>query len=144
MPPSNSTPKKNAIFICTGNSCRSQIAEGLLRSMAGDRFNVYSAGTHPSRVNPMAMAVMEEWGLDLSGHTSDPIDRYLDRGMDIVITVCDHANESCPVFPGDVERIHWSIDDPFMGWTFDTSGLDRFRETRDSLKEKLEEFLKTR
>ena len=135
--------KKKVLFICTGNACRSQIAHGLLRDMAGDRFEVFSAGSHPSRVHPMSVAVMEEVGVDISHHTSDFVDDYLDKGIDIAITVCDNANQSCPTFPGNAERIHWSIDDPFKGWSFDTSQMDSFRETRREIKEKLETFLES-
>ena len=135
--------KKKVLFICTGNACRSQIAHGLLRDMAGDRFEVFSAGSHPSRVHPMSVAVMEEVGVDISHHTSDFVDDYLDKGIDIAITVCDNANQSCPTFPGNAERIHWSIDDPFKGWNFDTSQMDSFRETRREIKEKLEAFLES-
>lgn len=133
--------KQKVLFVCTGNSCRSQIGEGLLKDMAGDQFDVYSCGSHPSRVHPNAIAVMEEWGIDISGHTSDSIDEYLDQGIDIVITVCDNANQACPIFPGDVQRIHWSVDDPFRGWNSDPSQLDNFRETRRELKERLKQFL---
>ncbi len=135
--------KKKVLFICTGNACRSQIAHGLLRDMAGDRFEVFSAGSHPSRVHPMSVAVMEEVGIDIAHHTSDFVDDYLDKGIDIAITVCDNANQSCPTFPGNAERIHWSIDDPFKGWNFDTSQMDSFRETRREIKEKLEMFLES-
>jgi len=135
--------KKKVLFICTGNACRSQIAHGLLRDMAGERFEVFSAGSHPSRVHPMSVAVMEEVGVDISHHTSDFVDDYLDKGIDIAITVCDNANQSCPTFPGNAERIHWSIDDPFKGWNFETSQLDSFRETRREIKEKLEMFLES-
>ena len=135
--------KKKVLFICTGNACRSQIAHGLLRDMAGDRFEVFSAGSHPSRVHPMSVAVMEEVGIDISHHTSDFVDDYLDKCIDIAITVCDNANQSCPTFPGKAERIHWSIDDPFKGWSFDTSQMDSFRETRREIKEKLESFLES-
>ena len=135
--------KKKVLFICTGNACRSQIAHGLLRDMAGDRFEVFSAGSHPSRVHPMSVAVMEEVGVDISHHTSDFVDDYLDKGIDIAITVCDNANQSCPTFPGKAERIHWSIDDPFKGWNFETSQMDSFRETRREIKERLETFLES-
>lgn len=117
------------------------MAEGLLREMGGDQYEVFSAGTHPSQVHPMAVRVMAEWGIDISHHTSDPIEDYLDRGMDIVITLCDQANEWCPTFPGKVERIHWSIDDPFRGWDYNPKNLDPYRETRDELKQKIEAFL---
>lgn len=138
------TKKPKVLFVCTGNSCRSQLAEGLLRDMAGDRFEVFSAGSHPSRVHPASIAVLAEWGIDISHHTSDPIEEYLDKNIDIVITVCDNANQVCPVFPGNVERIHWSIDDPFKGWSADMEFMDRYRQTRNEIKERLENFLKTR
>ena len=137
------TKKKKVLFICTGNACRSQIAHGLLRDMAGNRFEVFSAGSHPSRVHPMSIVVMEEVGIDISHHTSDYVDDYLDEGIDIAITVCDNANQACPMFPGEVERIHWSIDDPFKGWNFDTSQMDSFRQTRREINERLETFLET-
>ncbi|HIB52869.1 MAG TPA: arsenate reductase ArsC [Candidatus Marinimicrobia bacterium] len=134
--------KKKVLFICTGNSCRSQMAEGLLRDMAGDRFDVFSAGTHPSKVHPMSTAVMAEDGIDISEHTSDFIDDYLNKGIDIVITVCDSADSLCPSFPGDVERIHWSIDDPFQGWDIKNNKIDSYRETRDILKKNIKELIK--
>ncbi len=137
------TKKKTVLFICTGNACRSQIAHGLLRDMAGNRFEVFSAGSDPSRVHPMSIVVMEEVGVDISHHTSDYVDDYLDEGVDIAITVCDNANQACPMFPGEVERIHWSIDDPFKGWNFDTSQMDSFRQTRREINERLETFLET-
>ena len=99
------------LFLCTGNSCRSQIAEGLLRHLAGDRFQVFSAGTYPSRVHPCSIEVMQEWGIDISSQTSDHVDDYLEEGIDIVISVCDDAQQICPTFPGDVKRIHWSIEE---------------------------------
>lgn len=133
--------KKNVIFICTGNSCRSQMAEGILRDLAAQHFNVFSAGSHPSRVHPQSIAAMNLWGLDISSHTSDHVDLYLDRGMDIVITLCDNANEICPVFPGNVERIHWSIDDPFRNWDFNPQTLDPYLKTMETIKARLEDFL---
>ena len=133
--------KKKVLFICTGNACRSQIAHGLLRDMAPDQFDVFSAGSHPSRVHPMSIAIMEEVGIDISHHTSDFVDDYLDVGIHTVITVCDNANQVCPTFPGDVERIHWSIDDPFRGWSFNANQLDSFRETRRDIRCRLESFL---
>ncbi|MBT3675205.1 MAG: arsenate reductase ArsC [Candidatus Marinimicrobia bacterium] len=134
-------PKKKVLFICTGNACRSQIAHGLLMDMAGDRFDVFSAGSHPSRVHPMSIAVMDEFGIDISYHTSDYVDDYLNQGIDIAITVCDNANQICPSFPEEVERIHWSIDDPFRGWNFDTNQMDSFRETRTEIKSRIESFI---
>jgi len=133
--------KQKVLFVCTGNSCRSQIAEGLLRDMADDQFDVFSCGTHPSRVHPNAIAVMDEWDIDISNHTSDDINDYLDEGINIVISVCDHANKLCPIFPGDVQRIHWSVDDPFRGWNQEASQLDNFRETRQDLKIRIQKLL---
>ena len=134
--------KKKIIFICTGNACRSQIAEGLLRNLASDKFSVFSAGSHPNQVHPMSVAVMEEVGIDISHHTSDPITDYIDHGIDIVITVCDNAKQVCPVFPGNVERIHWSIEDPFNGWDFDPLDLDNFRKVREEINSRIKDFLR--
>ena len=133
--------KKKVIFICTGNACRSQMAEGLLRHMAGNKFEVYSAGSHPSRLHPASVAVMAEWGIDIARHTAEPIDDYLDTGIDITITVCDNAQQSCPTFPGNVEQIHWGLDDPYHGWGADPEDLPPYRETRDELKKRIEGFL---
>ena len=133
--------KKKVIFICTGNACRSQMAEGLLRHMAGDKFEVYSAGSHPSRLHPASVAVMAEWGIDIARHTADPIDDYLDTGIDIAITVCDNAQQSCPTFPGNVEQIHWGLDDPYHGWGADSEDLPPYRKTRDELKDRIKVFL---
>ncbi len=117
------------------------MAEGLLRHLANDRFEVFSAGTHPSKVHPMSIKVMTELGIDISSHTSDSIDKYLNYGIDIVITVCDDAKRSCPVFPGNVERIHWSTVDPFNGWEKDDSQLPAYRSTRNFLHHKIEGFI---
>lgn len=133
--------KKKIIFICTGNACRSQIAEGLLRNLASDKFSVFSAGSHPSQVHPMSVAVMEEVGIDISHHTSDPISDYVDHGIDIVITVCDNAKQACPVFPGNVEHFHWSIEDPFNGWDFNPLDLDNFRKVREDINSRIKDFL---
>ena len=119
------------------------MAHGLLRDMAGDRFDVYSAGSHPSRVHPASVVVLAEWGIDISHHSSDSMDDYLNSGIEIVITVCDNAKNVCPTFPGDVERIHWSIDDPFVGWQATEEYLPRYRDTRNDLKERIENFIKT-
>ena len=136
--------KKKIIFICTGNACRSQIAHGLLENMAGDKFEVFSAGSHPSQVHPMSTKIMEEIGIDISHHKSDFIDDYLRTGVEIVITVCDNANEICPVFPGNVERFHWSIEDPFKGWDFDETQTQSFRDTREEIKKRIIKFLEDR
>ena len=133
--------KRKIIFICTGNACRSQIAEGLLRNLASDKFSVFSAGSHPNQVHPMSVAVMEEVGIDISHHTSDPISDYVDHGIDTVITVCDNAKQACPVFPGNVEHIHWSIEDPFKGWDFNPLDLDNFRKVREDIYSRIKDFL---
>ena len=133
--------KESVLFICTGNSCRSQIAEGLFRDMAGNQFDVYSAGTHPSRVHPASIIVMAECGIDISQHTSDSINKYLNKGIDIVITVCDNARQACPTFPGNVRQIHWGIDDPFNGWETEPAELVPYRKTREELKNKINDFL---
>ena len=133
--------KQKVLFVCTGNSCRSQIAEGLLRDMANEYFDVFSAGSHPSRVHPNAISVMSEVKIDISDQTSDGIDQYLDSGIDTVITVCNNANQICPVFPGETKRIHWSIDDPFRGWDAEERHLNNFRSTRDELKIRIQQFI---
>jgi arsenate reductase len=104
--------KERVLILCTGNSARSQMAEGLLRHEAGDRFEVFSAGTHPTIVRPEAVAVMNELGIDISHHWSKRVDEFAGEHFDYVITVCDAANEACPVFPGNTRRLHWSFEDP--------------------------------
>tara|TARA_Y100000739_G_C20533736_1_gene430210 strand:+ start:387 stop:815 length:429 start_codon:yes stop_codon:yes gene_type:complete len=133
---------KKVLFVCTGNSCRSQIAEGILKQKSNQIFDVFSAGSHPSRVHPSAIKIMEEVGIDISHHTSNHIDEYLKDEIDIVITVCDNAYKTCPVFPGNVQRIHWSIKDPFRDWDQDPSHLKNFRKTRIELEDRINKFLK--
>ena len=117
---------KRVLILCTGNSARSQMAEGLLRSFGGGRFEVFSAGTKPSVVRPEAIAVMSELGIDLSSHRSKHVGEFDGQHFDYVITVCDNANESCPIFPGDTERIHWSFPDPAAIEGTETERLDGF------------------
>jgi thioredoxin type arsenate reductase len=100
------------LFLCTHNSARSQMAEGLLRQLGGERFDVASAGTQPSQVHPLAIEAMKKLGVDISGHRSKPLEELVDQTFDYVVTVCDSANEACPIFPRAPERIHWSIQDP--------------------------------
>jgi arsenate reductase (thioredoxin) len=100
------------LFLCTHNSARSQMAEGLLRHIGKERFEVYSAGTEATEVRPLAIKAMADMGIDISSQHSKVLDEYIDQQFDYVITVCDRANESCPIFPGDPERIHWSFADP--------------------------------
>ena len=133
--------KKKVLFICTGNACRSQIAHGLLNNMAKAKFEVFSAGSDPSQVHKISISVMEEIGIDISKHTSDHIDNYLNLGVNIVITVCDNAKNACPTFSENVNRIHWSIDDPFKNWNFDLDQLSTFRETREEIKSRLLKFI---
>jgi len=97
--------------------------------------------TAPAVIPPASIAVMAEWGIDIAHHTSEPIDDYLDAGIDIAITVCDNAQQSCPTFPGNVDRIHWGLDDPYHGWGADPEDLPPYRETRDELKERIEGFI---
>lgn len=128
--------RKRVLFLCTGNSARSQMAEGLLRELAGERFDVDSAGVLPTDVRPEAIAVMREIGIDISQHRSKSVDEFSDREFDYVITVCDNAREHCPVFPGDAKLIHWSFEDPAV-----TGDETVFRRVRDEIKERLREFM---
>jgi arsenate reductase len=132
--------RKRVLIICTGNSARSQMAEGLLRALAGDRFEVFSAGTFATFVRPQAITVMNELGIDISAHRSKSVNEFIDTDFDYVITVCDHANQRCPIFPGSVERIHWSIEDPVMGGS-EEAKLAAFREARDELQERIRGFI---
>ena len=133
--------KKRVLFLCTHNSARSQMAEGLLRHMAGDQFEVFSAGTEKTRVHPLATEAMRESGIDTAGQCSKTLDAFTGERFDYVITVCDRANESCPVFPGDTERIHWSFDDPTAATGTDEQKLRAFRTVRDALQQRLRMFL---
>ena len=133
--------KTKIIFICTGNSCRSQIAEGLFRNEADEKFEVFSAGSHPSRLHPAAIKVMAEWGINIQKQRSEIIDKYLNKGINIVITVCDNAQSTCPNFPGAKIIIHWSIKDPFHGWNDHEKDLEPYRIARDEIKEKIQNLL---
>ena len=130
------------LILCTGNSARSQMAEGLLRHLGGARFEVHSAGTHASFVRPEAIAALAELGIDLGGHRSKNVDEFSGQEFDYVITVCDHANEVCPVFAGRTQRIHQSFEDPpAPGVGKDEERLAVFRRVRDALREWLQEFV---
>ena len=135
--------KEKIIFICTRNACRSQIAEGLMRHLASDKFQAYSAGSYPTKVHPAAIMVMKEIDIDISSHTSDPISLFINKGMDIVVTVCDNAKKACPIFSGRVERIHWSVKDPIENWDSCKEDLVDFRKTRDELAERIKNLLKS-
>jgi arsenate reductase (thioredoxin) len=129
------------LVLCTANSARSQMAEGLLRSLAGDRVVVHSAGTRATAVNPFAVRAMADAGIDISDHFSKNLDRFLDQPFDYVITVCDHAAEQCPLFPGKAERIHWGLKDPAAVEGDDTEKLQAFKQVRDQLREHLTNWL---
>ena len=131
------------LVLCTHNSSRSQMAEGFLRALGGEGVTVASAGTEATRVHPLAVTAMHEVGIDLSGHTSKTLDRYLGEPWDYVITVCDSANERCPVFPGRVTRIHWSFDDPSAAPGTDAERLVVFRRVRDEIRARLVDWLAT-
>jgi arsenate reductase len=133
--------KIQALILCTGNSARSQMAEGLLRHDGGDRFDVVSAGTHPTRLRPEAVAAMQEVGIDISGHWSKAVDAFVGREFDYVITVCDSARESCPVFPAKTQRIHWSIEDPAAVEGGDLARLVAFRQARDDVRTRIQRWI---
>ncbi|HET9492256.1 MAG TPA: arsenate reductase ArsC [Methylomirabilota bacterium] len=134
--------KQRVLFLCTHNSARSQMAEGFLRALAGERFEVASAGTEATRVHPLAMRAMAEAGIDLSGHTSKTLDPLVDEPWDYVITVCDSANEQCPVFPRTTTRLHWSFEDPSRAAGSEGDRLEVFRRVRDQIKWRLTEWTK--
>jgi len=134
------TKRKRVLILCTGNSARSQMAEGLLRYEGGDRFEVASAGVAPTRLRPEAIVVMKEIGIDISGHSSKLVAEFTNQKFDYVITVCDNANEQCPVFPGETRRIHWSFDDPAAARGGDEERLSVFRRVRDEIRHRLRLF----
>jgi arsenate reductase len=133
--------KPRVLILCTGNSARSQMAEGLMRHEAGGRFEVFSAGTRPSQVRPEAIAVMAEIGLDISGHRSKSVDEFVGQDLDFVITVCDNAKETCPVFPGAVKRLHWPFEDPAAVEGSEEVRKAAFRRTRDRIHGRIMVFL---
>lgn len=125
------TDPTRVLFLCTHNSARSQMAEGWLRRLGGDRFEVHSAGTEATRVRPLAIEAMAEVGVDISAHASKTLERYLSEPWDFVITVCDDANEACPLFPGGKTRLHWSFPDPSQ------QNLPFFRKVRDAIRARI-------
>ncbi len=127
--------KARILFLCTHNSARSQMAEGLLRHFAGDRFEAASAGTEATYVRPEAISVMAELGIDVSGQESKTLDRYLGEPFDYVVTVCDEANEACPFFQGAKKRLHWSLPDPSRADGTEEERLAAFRSVRDRLRD---------
>jgi arsenate reductase len=131
--------KKKVLFLCTENSCRSQIAEGILRHLKGSKFDVFSAGTRPSVVNPIAIKVMAEIGIDISGHRSKSVQEFQGMNFDFVITTCDAAGETCPVFPGIARHLHWSFNDPANADGSEEEILSAFRKVRDEIKLQIQE-----
>lgn len=138
--------KQNTLFLCTGNSARSQMAEAFLRRMGGDHFEAYSAGLEPKGMNPLTVRVMEEIGYDLSGQYSKGVDVYGGKlYVQNLITVCDHAEKNCPTaWPGVAQRLHWSFEDPAAATGTEEERLAKFREVRDQIKDKVREWLLAR
>ncbi|MCA6441749.1 MAG: arsenate reductase ArsC [Sediminibacterium sp.] len=133
---------KKILVLCTGNSCRSQIAEGYLRYFAGDKAIIYSAGVETHGVNPRAIATMQEDGIDISMHTSNNMDEYRDIDFDYVITVCDNARERCPFFPSSAQKFHHNFPDPAKAVGTEEEIMDQFREVREMIKRYAENFVK--
>ena len=130
--------KIKVLFLCTHNSARSQMAEGLLHHLAGDRFEVMSAGIEATHVRPLTVRAMNEVGIDISGQESKTLDRYVGEPFGYVITVCEEANEACPFFPGAAERLHWSLPDPAAAQGTEEERLEVFRSVRDRLRDYME------
>ena len=139
----NDMRKKRVLIICTGNSFRSQMAEGFFKHLASDMFDAYSAGIQPTTINPLAIKVMEEIGIDISRQYSKSIKEYLSRSFDYIITVCDSAKQTCPIFPGEYKKIHWDIEDPAGFQGAQEEILEKTRKIRDIIEKKIKELLKT-
>ena len=135
--------KQRVLFLCTHNSARSQMAEGFLRAMAPDRFEAQSAGTEKTAVNPLAVGVMAERGIDLQAHTSKVLDGLMQEPWDYLVTVCDDANERCPFVPGVQNRLHWSFEDPSRAAGSEEQRLVTFRKVRDQIEARLAEWLQS-
>jgi arsenate reductase len=134
--------RKRVLILCTGNSARSQMAEGLLRHDGGEMFTVESAGVEASFVKPQAIAAMREIGVDIGDHRSKSVDEFKGQEFDYVITVCDNAKERCPIFPGSPQQIHWSIDDPVV-LASEEGQVANFRRARDELRSRLRDFIQS-
>lgn len=136
--------KKKVLFLCTGNAARSQMAEGLARAFHGDEFDVVSAGSRPAGwVHPLAVQAMAQIGVDITGQTSKSAEQFLDEPFDVVVTVCDSAAQDCPLWPGAKRIEHWPIKDPSWGLDDPVTRMDRFVETRDELRRRIDELLPT-
>lgn len=136
-----SSDPQRVIFVCTHNSARSQMAEGMLRAWGGDRFEVFSAGTEKTRVRPEAIAVMKEIGIDITGHESKTLEPFMGQDFAWLITVCDQAKESCPTLPGVRQQAHWSIDDPSGVEGTEEERLEAFRRARNHLRDRIHMFV---
>ncbi len=133
--------KQKVLFVCTGNSCRSQMAEGMLRHYGKGRFEVFSAGLEPSYVHPLAIRTMAESGIDITNQNSKTVNELLEEVFSYVITVCDSAKELCPVFPGKYNAIHWSIEDPASAEGTETESMDDFRRAHQDILERINHFI---
>jgi arsenate reductase len=133
---------KNILVLCTGNSCRSQIAEGYLKYYANGNATIYSAGVETHGVNPRAIAIMKEDGIDLSRHTSNNIDEYYNIDFDYIITVCDNAKERCPYFPSKAQKMHYNFPDPAKAQGNEDEIMSEFRRVRDMIKDYASDFIK--
>jgi arsenate reductase len=135
--------KQRALFLCTGNSCRSQMAEGWLKQLGGDHYEVFSAGIEAHGKNPRAITVMQEAGVDKSGQESEILDPELLKTIDLLVTVCGHADEHCPVVPATCEKQHWPFDDPAKATGSKEEIMDEFRRVRDQIRTRIEAFIRT-
>jgi arsenate reductase (thioredoxin) len=135
--------RQRVLFVCTHNSARSQMAEGWLRALAGERFHVQSAGTERTAVHPLAIRAMAERGIDISGHQSKLLGEFMQKPWDCVITVCDDANERCPLFPAKTERLHWSLVDPSRAEGSEEERLVIFRTARDEIATRVRKLIET-
>ena len=134
--------KSRVLFLCTGNSCRSQMAEGILHALGDDKFEVASAGAQPAgKVHPLAIDAMHEVGVDISKHESKSLDVFAGQKFDYVITVCDNAREACPHFPGAAQQLHWSFDDPAQDTGTDQQKMRVFRRVRDEIRHRIRRFV---
>ncbi len=135
--------KQRVLVLCTGNTARTQMSEGLMRELAGDRIDVLSAGIEPSYVHPLAIRAMAERGIDISHHRSKHVNEFLDQPFDYVITVCDKAAEQCPFFPGPAHRMHWSFPDPVAAQGTEDEQLKVFRQVRDAIESRIRQWVAT-
>jgi len=137
------TGETRVLFLCTGNSCRSQMAEGLLRELAGNDFVVSSAGVSPTPLNPLAVRVMPEAAIDIASQRSKSVDEMTGRRFEYVITVCDNAREACPVFPSATKQLHWSFEDPAEATGTEEERVAVFRRVRDAISDRVVDFVRT-